>query len=58
MLNVSNILLLSLWKEDKNNVFCFSKSENRLEDDGSEEDEQSDLYDDDNDDYNDDEEER
>ena len=38
--------------------FCFSKSEHRLEDDGSEEDEQNDLYDDDNDDYDDDEEKR
>ncbi|CAH3154477.1 unnamed protein product [Porites lobata] len=35
-----------------------SKSENRLYDHGSEEDEQNDLYDDDNDDYDDDEEER
>ena len=39
-------------------MFCFSKSENRLDDHGSEEDEQNDLYDDDNDDYDDDEEER
>ena len=38
--------------------FCFSKSENRLDDHGSEDDEQNDLYDDDNDDYDDDEEER